>query len=155
MEAKPSVVVLAGWMHILSERFIEIVEGRSALDNLEPPPAPIPVINLHPALPGAFDGANAIQRAYDAFQKGEIQHSGCMVHRVVKDVDRGEPVIVKEVPIEKGESLETFEGRLHEVEHEIIVQATKTILEGCTYFLASTPAKLCILNESSNFNPDK
>jgi len=49
---------------------------------------------------------------------------------VVKDVDRGEPIIVREVTIEKGESLEALEERLHKVEHEIIVQATKKILEG-------------------------
>lgn len=131
MNAKPDIVVLAGWMHILSERFIEIVEGRATLDDLEPPKMPIPAINLHPALPGAFDGANAIDRAYEAFQKGEIDHSGCMVHRVVKDVDRGEPIIVREVVIERGEPLECFEERLHKVEHEIIVEATKKVLEGC------------------------
>jgi len=130
VNAKPDVVVLAGWMHILSERFLEIVEGRVALNDLESPAMPIPVINLHPALPGAFDGANAIKRAYEAFMKGEIEQSGCMVHRVVKDVDRGEPIIVREVTIEKGESLEALEERLHKVEHEIIVQATKKILEG-------------------------
>jgi phosphoribosylglycinamide formyltransferase len=129
VEAKPDIVVLAGWMHILSERFLEIVEGRLSLSDLEPPTISIPVINLHPALPGAFDGANAIERAFDAFQKGEIEHSGCMIHRVVKDVDRGEPVLVREVKIEKGEALEAFEERLHRVEHEIIVQATKIILE--------------------------
>ncbi|KAF5355865.1 hypothetical protein D9756_004337 [Leucocoprinus leucothites] len=132
VNAKPSVVVLAGWMHILSEKFIEIVEGRVNLEGLEAPAVPIPVINLHPALPGAFDGANAIERAYDAFQKGDIEHSGCMIHRVVKDVDRGEPIIVREVAIEKGEPLEAFEERLHKVEHEIIVQATKKILDGST-----------------------
>lgn len=130
VSAKPDAVVLAGWMHILSEKFIEIVEGRVSLTGLEPPMISIPVINLHPALPGAFDGANAIERAYEAFQRGEIEHTGCMVHRVVKDVDRGEPVLVsREVKIEKGEALEAFEERLHRVEHEIIVQATKIILE--------------------------
>ncbi len=141
MEAKPDVVVLAGWMHILSEKFIEILEGRSALDGLQPPATPIPAINLHPALPGAFDGANAIQRAYESFQRGEIQYSGCMVHRVVKDADRGEPIIVKEVPMENGESLETFEDKLHKVEHEIIVQATKKILEE---YAVSFPLQGCM-----------
>ncbi|KAJ7666496.1 hypothetical protein B0H17DRAFT_1210544 [Mycena rosella] len=53
--------------------------------------AGVPVITIHPALPGAFDGTNAIERAYEAFEMGEIAHSGAMVHRVVKDVDRGEP----------------------------------------------------------------
>jgi len=130
VNAKPDVVVLAGWMHILSERFIEIMEGRVALDHSEIPTTPIPVINLHPALPSAFDGANAIERAHEAFMKGEIKYTGCMVHRVVKDVDRGEPIIVKEVAIEEREPLEALEQRLHKVEHEIIVQATKKILEG-------------------------
>lgn len=134
VNAKPDIVVLAGWMHILSEKFIEIVEGRLSLSGLEPPTISIPVINLHPALPGAFDGANAIERAYEAFQKGEIEHTGCMVHRVVKDVDRGEPIVVREVKIEKGEVLEAFEERLHRVEHEIIVQATKIMLEGYVFF---------------------
>jgi phosphoribosylglycinamide formyltransferase len=134
MNAKPDIVVLAGWMHVLSERFLRIVEGRVTLNGVEAPITPIPVINLHPALPGAFDGANAIERAYEAFQKGEVDRSGCMVHRVIKDVDRGEPIVVREVMIEKGEPMKTFEERLHKVEHEIVVEATKIILEGCVVF---------------------
>ncbi|KAF8887815.1 phosphoribosylglycinamide formyltransferase [Infundibulicybe gibba] len=90
----PDLVVLAGWMHILGDGFLRLL-------------AAIPVINLHPALPGAFDGANAIERAFQAFQRGEIEHAGAMVHRVVKDVDR---------------------ARLHTVEHEIIVLAAAKIL---------------------------
>lgn len=124
LEAKPDLVVLAGWMHVLSETFLDRVEkagrerGRS-----------IPVINLHPALPGAFDGANAIERAYSAFQLGEVEKVGIMVHRVIKEVDRGAPVVVREVPLEKGETLEVFEERLHKTEWEIIVQAAATVLE--------------------------
>lgn len=129
---KPDIVVLAGWMHILGEHFLEIVDGSKSVDADQPAGAirkPIPVINLHPALPGAFDGANAIERAYEAFQKGEISHTGVMVHRVVKEVDRGEPVIVRQVPIEKGEPIEVFEQRLHILEHEIIVEAVARVLE--------------------------
>ena len=47
---------------------------------------------------------------------------------VVKEVDRGEPVIVREVELEAGEPIEAFEERLHKVEWEIIVQATKKVL---------------------------
>ncbi|KAF8627280.1 hypothetical protein AX17_006325 [Amanita inopinata Kibby_2008] len=129
LAAKPDIVILAGWMHILGESFLELLDGRKSLDDAETQVVPIPVINLHPALPGAFDGANAIERAYDAFQRGEIDKSGTMVHRVVKDVDRGEPIVVREVPIEKGESIESFEERLHRVEHEIIVEATRRVLD--------------------------
>jgi len=129
--SKPDLVVLAGWMHILSESFLEFLDGRKQLGGEEGLSSTkvIPVINLHPALPGQFDGANAIERAFEAFQKGEITHSGVMVHRVVKDVDRGEPVVVREIPLITGESIENYETRLHSVEHEIIVEATRKVLE--------------------------
>ncbi|KAF7301194.1 Phosphoribosylglycinamide formyltransferase [Mycena indigotica] len=122
LEADPNVVVLAGWMHVFGDGFLSLM-------------GTIPVINLHPALPGAFDGTNAIERAYDAFQRGEIEHSGAMVHRVVKDVDRGEPLVVKNVPIEKGESLDDFAARLHSVEWEIIVQATREVVDEADFRL--------------------
>jgi phosphoribosylglycinamide formyltransferase len=146
LNSKPDIVVLAGWMHILSPQFLEILNGTT-----EPPPAPalpppdvsslpnqtenvfsqsgspnaapstatlrfpIPCINLHPALPGAFDGANAIGRAYEAFQQGEIEKTGVMVHRVVAEVDRGEPLVVREIPMSKGESKEDLETKIHQV----------------------------------------
>ncbi|RPD81857.1 phosphoribosylglycinamide formyltransferase [Lentinus tigrinus ALCF2SS1-7] len=126
---KPDLVVLAGWMHIMGDGFLEIVSGDQPYDGEERLAKPIPVINLHPALPGAFDGAHAIERAYEAFQKGEIKHSGVMVHRVVKEVDRGEPVLVREVEIVPGEPIEAFEERLHAVEWKIIVEAARKVLD--------------------------
>jgi phosphoribosylglycinamide formyltransferase len=129
LKEDPDLIILAGWMHILGDGFLQYVDGRKSFEAQNTPPKVIPVINLHPALPGAFDGANAIERAYEAFQKGEIIHSGVMVHHVVKDVDRGEPLVVREVEIVKGEPIETFEERLHKVEHEIIVQAAAKVLD--------------------------
>ncbi|KAH7921048.1 phosphoribosylglycinamide formyltransferase [Leucogyrophana mollusca] len=126
---KPDLVVLAGWMHIMSEGFLDVLNGTKVLEGEERVEKAIPVINLHPALPGAFDGANAIERAYEAFQKGEITTSGVMVHRVVKEVDRGQPLIIREVEIKKGEPIEEFEKRLHTVEWEIIVQGAKRVLD--------------------------
>ncbi|KAH8100616.1 phosphoribosylglycinamide formyltransferase [Cristinia sonorae] len=132
VRSKPDLVVLAGWMHIMSERFLDILSGHTPLEDTDEQQLkvtrPIPVINLHPALPGAFDGANAIERAYEAFQKGEIKTSGVMVHRVIREVDRGDPVVVKEVEIRQGEPIEAFEERLHRVEWEVIVQATAQVL---------------------------
>lgn len=115
LKSQPDLIVLAGWMHVLGDGFLNLVS--------------VPVINLHPALPGAFDGANAIQRAYDAFQNGETTRAGVMVHRVIKEVDRGEPVVVKEVEIFKGEPMEAFEERLHKTEWQVIVTATKKVLD--------------------------
>jgi phosphoribosylglycinamide formyltransferase len=115
LEAKPDIVVLAGWMHVMSEGFLDAMVN-------------VPVINLHPALPGAFDGVDAIHRAYAAFHRGEIKHTGVMVHRVVKEVDRGDPVTIWEIGFEEGESEERFEERLHRVEWEVIVEATAKVL---------------------------
>lgn len=131
VQSRPDLVVLAGWMHILSPEFLKILDGTmapppvpayvSVTQNTSPAQAeepahfPIPIINLHPALPGAFDGANAIGRAYEAAQKGEIQNTGVMVHKVVPEVDAGEPLVVREVPCVKGESLEDLENKMHAV----------------------------------------
>lgn len=134
IDSHPDLVVLAGWMHILSDSFLEILNGETQPPSapalpppgLSDPPAeptpfprtaqsfPIPCINLHPALPGAFDGANAIGRAFEAYQKGEIKHTGVMVHRVVVEVDRGEPLVVRDVEIKPDDTLETLEARIHE-----------------------------------------
>ncbi|CDZ96397.1 phosphoribosylglycinamide formyltransferase [Phaffia rhodozyma] len=112
---KPDLIVLAGFMHILSPTFLN-------------PLAKIPIINLHPALPGAFDGADAIGRAYAAFQKGEIERTGVMVHRVVEQVDQGEPLLVRQVEIFKDQSLDQLEEKMHKVEHGIIVEGVKVVL---------------------------
>lgn len=118
LSSRPSLVVLAGFMHILSETFLEPFVQ-----------AGVKIINLHPALPGAFDGANAIQRAHQAYQDGKIERTGVMVHEVVKEVDRGQPILVKEVECVKGESLQDLEERIHRVEHSLIVEATRKVLE--------------------------
>ncbi|KAF3937585.1 hypothetical protein ABW19_dt0200110 [Dactylella cylindrospora] len=114
----PDLIVCAGWMHILSTAFLEPIDN-----------AGIPIINLHPALPGAFDGAGAIGRAWQAFQDGEIEETGVMIHYVIKEVDRGEPIVVKKVPIKKGESEDELTARIHDIEHVAIVEGAKLALE--------------------------
>lgn len=105
----PDLVVLAGWMHILSPAFIDHFPNR--------------VINLHPALPGMFAGANAIERTFTAYQQGQVTCGGCMVHYVIPEVDAGAVIVQEEVPIYQQDSLEDFEARLHTVEHRLIVEA--------------------------------
>lgn len=131
LKEKPDLIVLAGWMHVFGDGFLDLVNGSRSFPGSDEitVPTPVPVINLHPAFPGTFDGANAIQRAYDAFQKGEITHSGVMVHRVVKEVDRGQPLVVVTVEIKKGECIEALEERLHKIEWKIIVLATGLVLD--------------------------
>lgn len=111
---EPDLIVLAGWMLIL---------GPLLLDRF-----PARVINLHPALPGEFAGTNAIERAFAAFQRGEITHSGCMVHYAVPEVDAGKVIAQTIVPIHAEESMAQFEERMHQAEHRLIVEATRGAL---------------------------
>jgi formyltetrahydrofolate-dependent phosphoribosylglycinamide formyltransferase len=113
---EPDLVVLAGWMLVLSEAFIDRFPGR--------------VINLHPALPGAFPGTHAIERAHDAFGRGEIDRTGVMVHRVVPEIDAGPVIAVEHVPMFPGESVEKLEERVHQVEHNLLVAAVDSVLRG-------------------------
>ncbi|MFN8562853.1 MAG: phosphoribosylglycinamide formyltransferase [Anaerolineae bacterium] len=111
----PDVVVLAGWMHVFSAAFLNCFPRR--------------VINLHPALPGLFPGIDAIARTFDAHQRGEVAVGGCMVHYVIPEVDAGEVIGQAEVPFEPGDTLDSFEARLHAAEHRLLVQSLKRVLE--------------------------
>ncbi|CAH1758676.1 4962_t:CDS:1 [Entrophospora sp. SA101] len=113
---KIDMIVLVGWMHILSNEFLKFFQKNEGNEET-------PIINLHPALPGQFDGANAIERAYEAFKKGEINKTGVMVHKVIVDVDKGQPLLIEEVPILDSDTLNDLESRIHSVEHRLIVSA--------------------------------
>ncbi|KAK9466527.1 formyl transferase [Lipomyces arxii] len=113
LDLKPNLIVCAGWMLILSPSFLKPVEQ-----------ANIPIINLHPALPGQFDGIRAIERAWEAGQRGEITTGGLMIHRVIQEVDRGEPLVVKELEFKQDETIQDYERRVHEAEHLAIVEGT-------------------------------
>jgi phosphoribosylglycinamide formyltransferase len=104
-------------MHILAPAFLTPIKAAS-----------IPIINLHPALPGALNGAHAIERAWKAFQVGEITKTGVMIHYVIEEVDQGEPIIVKEIEPQQGESLDSLETRIHQIEHQAIVEGTNIAL---------------------------
>jgi phosphoribosylglycinamide formyltransferase-1 len=111
----PDWVILAGWMRILTSVFLDKF--------------PNPVINLHPALPGTFPGTHAIERAYAAWQKGETDRSGVMVHLVPdENVDAGPILAVDEILFKTGETLEAFEQRVHAVEHRLLVDTLKKVV---------------------------
>jgi phosphoribosylglycinamide formyltransferase len=78
---------------------------------------------------GKYDGANAIERAFEDFKAGKLQNNktGIMVHYVIDKVDRGEPILVKEVECRDGEDLHQLEERIHSHEHELIVEATALV----------------------------
>jgi phosphoribosylglycinamide formyltransferase-1 len=111
----PDWVILAGWMRILSMNFLRHFPNR--------------VINLHPALPGTFPGTHAIERAYEAFQRGEIQETGVMVHLVPDEgVDAGPVLAQAQVAILPGDTLADLETRIHQTEHRLLVDTLVQII---------------------------
>jgi formyltetrahydrofolate-dependent phosphoribosylglycinamide formyltransferase len=109
----PDLIVLAGWMHIFSPPFLHHFPGR--------------IVNLHPAPPGKFPGMHAIEQAYEAYRRGEIAYSGCMIHYVIPEVDAGEVVAQATVPIAPDDTLETFEARMHAAEHRLIIETLQRL----------------------------
>ena len=113
----PDYVVLAGWMRLLSSSFLSSFPNR--------------VINLHPALPGTFPGTHAIERAYEAFQHGEIDRTGVMIHLVPDEgVDDGPVLATQEIIFQSDEPPEQFEARVHAVEHWLLVKTLKKVVNG-------------------------
>lgn len=107
------LVVLAGWNRVLTEAFL----------------AHHTVINLHPAKPGAFPGLGAIEKAYRAWERGEVTSGGVMVHYVPDEgVDSGPVIAWEEIPFEPGESLDDYENRVHRIEHKILVESVEIAL---------------------------
>ncbi|KAL1860462.1 Bifunctional purine biosynthetic protein ADE5,7 [Diaporthe australafricana] len=119
IQQSPDLIVLAGWMHVLTPSFLNPLAEKG-----------VPIINLHPALPGQFDGAGAIERAYQDFQAGKLENNrtGIMIHYVIAEVDRGEPIMTREIECREGEKLEELEQRIHSHEHELIVEATAKVV---------------------------
>ena len=121
------LVVLVGWMRILSASFIEQFSQH--------------IINLHPALiPDdgtgytyttragtqipVFRGLHVVKQALDA----GIKTTGSTVHYVTPEVDAGPVICREEVPIREGDTEETLHERLKLVEHKLIVEAVKTFI---------------------------
>ena len=101
-EFKPKLIVLAGFMKVLSHRFIQEYESR--------------IINIHPSLLPSFKGLNAIKRAYE---RG-VKISGCTVHWVSKGVDEGKIIAQLPVRIMDSDTLDSFTQKIHAAEHFLL-----------------------------------
>ncbi len=106
---KVDLVVLAGFMRILSPYFVRAYRNR--------------IINIHPALLPNFKGAHAIRDAFEA----KVKETGVTVHFVTAKVDSGSPIIQKKVKISKGDTLKSLEAKIHRVEHRIYPLAIKRL----------------------------
>ena len=104
-------------MHIVTPQFLDPIAAVG-----------IRIINLHPALPGEFAGAGAIERAWKAGREEGLKRTGVMIHEVIAEVDAGEAIVTKEIELREGESLDELEERVHMVEHGLIVEGTRKAL---------------------------
>lgn len=110
---EPDLVVLAGWMRLLTSKFL----SRHT------------TINLHPAQPGAFPGLGAIEAAYEAWRQGRVEAGGVMVHHVPDEgVDDGPVIAWEPVPFEPDDTLDAFTRRVHATEHRLLVRAIAEVL---------------------------
>lgn len=107
----PDLVVLAGFMRILTPNFVNDYNGR--------------LINIHPSLLPAFTGLNTHARA---LTEGVKIH-GCTVHFVTPNLDKGPIIIQAAVPVLPGDTEETLGARVLEQEHKIYPQAIRWFAE--------------------------
>ena len=109
---QPDLVVLAGFMRILTGAFVARYEGR--------------LINIHPSLLPAFPGLATHRRALEA----GVRIHGCTVHFVTPEVDSGPIIVQAAVPVLPGDTEERLAARVLSEEHRIYPQAIRWICDG-------------------------
>ena len=124
-EFKPQLVVLAGFMRILSADFVRHYQGR--------------LLNIHPSLLPKYKGLHTHQRALEA---GDREH-GCSVHFVTEELDGGPLVVQAVIPVESDDSPSSLAQRVHAQEHRIYPLAVRWFaedrlrLDGCCVRLSA------------------
>ncbi len=108
----PALVVLAGYMRILGDAFVNHYQGR--------------MLNIHPSLLPAFPGLNTHQRALDA----AVTEHGASIHFVTNELDGGPVVVQAAVPLFADDDAETVAQRVRIQEHIIYPLAIRWIAEG-------------------------
>jgi phosphoribosylglycinamide formyltransferase 1 len=115
------LVVLAGYMQLLSEDFVARFRNR--------------IVNVHPALLPSFPGLDAIGQALEA----GVETTGVTVHFVDEGVDTGPAIAQREVPIPADRDRERLEAAVHAVEHELYPEAIRMIARGKVRIDAGDP----------------
>jgi phosphoribosylglycinamide formyltransferase-1 len=115
------LVVLAGYMQLLSAEFIERFPSR--------------VINVHPALLPSFPGLDAIGQAV----RHGVRVGGVTVHFVDAGVDTGPIILQEAIPLTYTRPIEEFEDQVHRVEHRLLPRAIELIAEGAVAIDSENP----------------
>ena len=110
--ARPDLIVLAGFMRILSPWFVRHYEGR--------------VLNIHPALLPKYPGLDTHQRVLDA---GDSHH-GSTVHFVTEELDGGPRIVAGRLAVRPGETAADLKARVQAIEHVIYPRAAQLFAEG-------------------------
>ncbi len=111
------LVVLAGFMKILSPYFVEQFRGR--------------IMNIHPSLIPAFCGKNFYgMKVHEAVIEAGVKVTGATIHFVDEKVDGGPIILQEPVYVEQTDTPETLAEKVHKVEHRLVVKAIKLFSEG-------------------------
>lgn len=111
-DGKVELIVLAGYMRMLSKGFIERYKNK--------------IINIHPSILPAFKGTESIK---DAFEYGS-KLTGVTVHFVDEEMDHGPIILQGEVEIREADTLDSLEARIHNLEHKLYPKAISLYLSG-------------------------
>jgi len=110
-EHRVELVVLAGYMRLLSSLLVDAYPGR--------------IVNIHPSLLPSFPGTNAIEESFES----KDYEMGVTVHRVDYGMDTGPVIVQRSLSRIPGETLEQAEQRIHALEHQIYPEVVMNILE--------------------------
>ena len=123
------LIVLAGYMQLLSRGFIERFRDR--------------IVNVHPALLPAFPGLDAIGQALEA----GVKVTGVTVHFVDEGVDTGPPILQRAVPVPPNRDRGVLEDAIHATEHSLLPRAVRLIASGRVSFDPANPRVVLVSDQ--------
>ena len=109
---EPDIVILAGFMRILTPEFVNHFANK--------------LVNIHPSLLPKFTGTNTHQRAIDAKE----QWHGASIHFVIPELDAGPVILQGRLPIGEEDTAESLQSRIHKIEHRLYPMAVKWFCQG-------------------------
>lgn len=120
------LVILAGYMRLLSPYFVEAFAGR--------------IMNIHPSLLPAFPGLDGVKQAL-AYG---VKVTGCTVHFVDEGLDTGAIILQESVPVFDSDTEDSLHQRIHEVEHRLYPRAVQLFIQG----KIKMDGRRCLVDES-------